>query len=247
MANDFAALRAAGFRGTGARAVEADYTAAAALLGAGARELRAVISVESSGSGFYADGRLKMLFEPHRFYAKLKGAKRDQAVKAGLAYPKWGTKPYPKDSYPRLVQALVIDEAAALASCSWGLTQIMGENAEACGFDSPQAMVAAFAAGEAAQLRATCALMAAKGLGPALRAHNWPAVAKGWNGAQYSKNAYDKKLALAYAKASPSKVVSKVIGSTKAATAPLPSVAPLTFGQLVQGFFAQLLPQHAAA
>lgn len=36
-----------------------------------------------------------MLFEPHVFYRLLgKGAKRDAAVSAGLAYPKWGMKPY---------------------------------------------------------------------------------------------------------------------------------------------------------
>lgn len=55
------------------RATGADYMAAAAHLGPVARELHAVIAVESSGSGFYADGRLKMLFEPHRFRANLSG------------------------------------------------------------------------------------------------------------------------------------------------------------------------------
>jgi hypothetical protein len=38
-------------------------------------------------------------------------SKRDRAVSLGLAYASWGQKPYPKDSYPRLLQALLIDEA----------------------------------------------------------------------------------------------------------------------------------------
>lgn len=247
MANDFAALRAAAFRGAATRATEADYIAAAARLGAGSRELHAVITVESSGAGFYKDGRCKMLFEPHVFYRNLSGAQQAQAVKAGLAYPKWGTKPYPKDSFPRLLQALQINETAALMACSWGLTQILGENHKACGYATPQAMVAALSAGEAAQLDATVALMAGKGLGPALRAHDWPKVAKGWNGAAYKKGAYDTKLALAYkanAKA-PTATPVPLVAKGKVA-APLPAVAPLGLGQILAGFFASLTAPAAA-
>lgn len=240
MPDDFKTLRAAGFRGAGVRATEADFAAAAARLGTGARELHAVITVESAGSGFYSDGRPKMLFEPHVLFRHLTGDKLTAAVKAGLAYPKWGTKPYPKDSYPRLIQALEIDETAALMACSWGLTQILGENHLACGYTTPQQMVAAFAAGEAAQLTATADLMASKGLGKALKAHDWPAVAKGWNGAAYARQGYQTKLALAFAKDSTSKVAAKIGAAGTKQPAALPAVAPVTFGELVAGFFARL-------
>ncbi|MEE7460704.1 hypothetical protein MFUR16E_04820 [Methylobacterium fujisawaense] len=236
-------------RGAAARATEADYVAAAARIGSGSRELHAVITVESSGAGFYADGRCKMLFEPHVFYRNLAGAQQAQAVKVGLAYPKWGTKPYPKDSYPRLLQAMQINETAALMACSWGLTQILGENQKACGYATPQEMVAAMAAGEAAQLDATVALMAGKGLASALKAHNWAAVAKGWNGAQYAKNRYDTKLAAAYKANAKAPTVSPapLVAKGKAA-APLPAVAPMGLGQLLAGFFARLTaPAPAAA
>jgi hypothetical protein len=38
------------------------------------------------------------------------------------------------------------------------------------------------------------------GLMPAIRARNWAAFARGYNGPAYAKNRYDQKLAVAYAK-----------------------------------------------
>jgi hypothetical protein len=38
---------------------------------------------------------------------------------------------------PRLLQALLIDETAALKSASWGMTQILGENFKECGYFAP--------------------------------------------------------------------------------------------------------------
>lgn len=244
---DFSSLRAASFRGAAVAASEADFAAAAARLGADAREMHAVISVESAGSGFYKDGRLKCLFEPHVLHRHLTGDKLARAVRIGLAYPKWGTKPYPRDSYPRLMQAMEIDETAALMACSWGLTQILGENHSACGYATPQEMVAAFAAGEDAQLTATADLMASKGLGRALRARDWPAVAKGWNGAAFEKNHYAERLALAFAKASQSKLGVAVASMVTRDPPALPAVAPLSFGQRLAALFAQVTTPKMAS
>ena len=58
------------------------------------------------------------------------------AVAAGLAYPKWGERPYPSDSYPRIMAAGAIDLQAALKATSWGMGQILGENYAAAGFRS---------------------------------------------------------------------------------------------------------------
>ena len=95
----------------------------------GEDEVHAVIDVEAAGGAWDAQGRPKMLFEPHRFFRNLgPGSSRDRAGAAGLVYKSWGEQPYPKDSYPRLVEAIKIDETAALKSASWGLGQILGEN-----------------------------------------------------------------------------------------------------------------------
>ena len=85
-----------------------DFGRLGRLLSVGEDELRAVVEVECSGSGFDRHGRPKMLFEPHRFWRELGDAKRGVAFAQGLAYPKWGSKPYPSDSYPRLEAALGI-------------------------------------------------------------------------------------------------------------------------------------------
>src|ERR1700754_5043488 len=127
------------FAGAAKRLDDLDLPKLGARIGVGEDEIHAFLDVETRGHGFDAQGRPVILFEPHVFYRNLSGAKRAQAVALGLAYAKWGERPYPKDSYPRLKAACAIDEAAALKSASWGLGQILGENFEAAGFHSVQA------------------------------------------------------------------------------------------------------------
>jgi hypothetical protein len=103
------------FKGAKRDIDDIDLPTIAATIGAGEDELHAFMDVEAAGSPWDKQGRPKMLFEPHLFYRALgPGKKRDAAVKAGLAYAKWGAKKYPADSYPRLLQAMAIDEAKAL-------------------------------------------------------------------------------------------------------------------------------------
>lgn len=90
-----------GFKGRAKRLTDIDVARVGRLIGVGEDEVRAVIEVETAGGGFDKLGRPKMLFEPHVFHRELgAGTKRDLAINQGLAYPKWGAKPYPADSYP---------------------------------------------------------------------------------------------------------------------------------------------------
>lgn len=189
--------------GTGLRLGAADYDRAAKTIGCNVSAIRAVVTVEAAGAGFDAKSRLKLLPEPHYFYKMLSGAKRDQAVAAGLAYPKWGTKPYDTTQdarYARLDRMMAIDTEAALDSCSWGIGQIMGANAETCGFKNAQDMVTQFLESEGRQLDGIVGFIIGNGLAPALVRRDWPTFADGYNGPAYAKNAYDKKLAAAYQK-----------------------------------------------
>jgi len=189
------------FKGAALRLGDVDIPRIGSKIGVGEDELHAFIDVEAAGSGFDHMGRPKMLFEPHVFYGMLgKGAKRDAAVKAGLAYPKWGEKPYPSDSYPRLIKAMAIDDTAALKSASWGLTQILGRYHADIGYATPQEMVEEFANHEAEHLEATVKLLKAWKVDDDLRAHRWAVVAQTWNGPGYRKNRYDTKLEAAFAK-----------------------------------------------
>ncbi|MCJ8140230.1 N-acetylmuramidase family protein [Falsirhodobacter halotolerans] len=188
------------FQGRAVRLNDYDLPEIGALIGVGEDEIRAVIEVETAGGGFDAKGRPRMLFEPHVFWRELPEAKRRGAERAGLAYPKWGEKPYPRDSYPRLVMAMMLDPVAALRSCSWGLGQIMGFNHKAAGYPTAQAMVAAFMDSEPAQLEAMVRFIQSEGLDDELRRHDWSAFARGYNGAGYARHGYHTRLAAAYAK-----------------------------------------------
>nr|WP_292536301.1 N-acetylmuramidase family protein [Mesorhizobium sp.] len=226
------------FKGAARRLDDLDLPKLGANIGVGEDEIHAFLDVETSGHGFDAQGRPVILFEPHVFYRNLAGAARAKAVAAGLAYAKWGEKPYPRDSYPRLKAACAIDETAALRSASWGLGQVLGENFRAAGFATVQAMVEAMMADEALQLAAAVNFIAANRLDGKLRRHDWAGFAKGDNGASYAKNAYDTRLAEAFRKwsgirdapaaapAQPPAPVAIEIRDTPAPPAPVPIPQP---------------------
>lgn len=189
------------FTGPGTRLADTDLPRIGSQIGVGEDELHAFLDVETAGGGFDSHKRPKMLFEPHVFYRNLAAGPRAKAIGLNLAYSAWKPGAYPADSYPRLEQALLIDETAALKSASWGMGQILGENYVAAGYESVQQMVADFVTkGEAAHLQAAVNFIKANHLDDELRAHNWAGFARGYNGPKYAANAYDKKLAAAYAK-----------------------------------------------
>jgi len=188
------------FRGAAKRLDDIDLPRIGARIGVGEDEIHAFMDVEAAGSGFDSQGRPKMLFEPHVFWRNLSGAKRVAASQKGLAYPKWGEKPYPKDSYSRLIEAIGIDRSAAIMASSWGLTQILAENHREAGYATPEAMVDAFCQDEESHLEATVMLLVSMGIDDDLKAHRWQTVARVWNGPGYARNQYDVKLDRAYRK-----------------------------------------------
>jgi len=188
------------FKGKAKRLEDIDLPRIGMLLGVGEDEIHAVMDVESRG-GFDKQGRPAMLFEPHVFWRLLKGdpAKQSKAVAAGVARPKW-VRDYPPDSYPRLATAMAISPGLALMSASWGAFQIMGFNYALAGYRSVEAMVADFAEDEEAHLQAMATFVLRSGLDDELRNHDWRGFALGYNGKEYAKNGYDRKLEAAYRK-----------------------------------------------
>jgi len=194
-----------GFKGAALPMQPEDVATVAAEIGVEEAALRAVLAVESAGSGFDKAGRPKALFERHHFFKHLKAkpVELDQAVAMGLAYPKWGEKPYPKGSdavYAEIAAAYDIDADAALLSTSWGLGQVMGSNFKMVGCDSVAKMLAQAMDGEIHQLRHMTGFIKSAGLIDNLQALDWAGFAKGYNGPGYAKNQYDVKLAAAYTK-----------------------------------------------
>ncbi len=188
------------FKGLGKPLDDWDYGRIGKRLNLTEDMVRAVVEVEAAGSGYDRQGRLKMLFEPHVFWRELSERKRALAVTQGLAYRRWGERPYPADSYPRLEAAMRIDRPAALRSASWGLPQIMGFNHRAAGYASAAEMVDAFADDEEVQLEAMLRFIESENLDDALRRLDWSAFARGYNGAGYAAHGYHTRLAAAHAR-----------------------------------------------
>lgn len=196
--------------GRAKRLEDVDIPRIGARIGVGEDPIHAVMDVEARSSGFDSASRVVTLFEPHIFYRELKDpAQRALAVKQGLAYPSWGEKTYPRDSYPRIIAAMEIDERAALRSASWGLGQIMGFNSSLAGYDTVQSMVAAFADDEDAQLDGMVSFIESAGLDDELRdleaATSDPMrleaaarFARGYNGSGYARNGYHTKIVARY-------------------------------------------------
>lgn len=179
-------------------------------IGVGEDEVHAFLDVEAAGSGFDRAGRPKMLFEPHVFYRQVSPMRRERAVAAGVAYMPW-KRDYPRDSYPRLMSAMLIEETAALKSASWGIAQVMGFNHLAAGYQTVQAMVEAMVEeGEAAQLEAAVRFIKHNHLDDDLRElaklkrpttpDDCRPFCRGYNGPSYGANDYHIKLAAAHNK-----------------------------------------------
>lgn len=161
---------------------------------------RAFFKVEAAGKAFDSMGRPTMLFEPHVFYRGIKDpAIRDVAVSQGLAYAKYRPGKYPRDSYPRLMAAIKLDQEAALKACSIGLSQVLVENHVSVGYDTPEAMWQAFMDDEEEHVEAMLRFILANNIDDDLRAERWSVVARVYNGPRYAENQYDKKMAAAFA------------------------------------------------
>lgn len=168
--------------------------------------LKAVIDIEAKSSGFDDQGRPTILFERHKMYKYLTEAnyitKRDQlsALFPDICNEDAGSY-NTRGQYDKLAVAEVLHWTAAHKSCSFGLGQIMGFNAESLGYRSLKAFVDAMYESEANQLDAMCRYIKVNNLVDELQRHDWAGFARGYNGRDYAINKYDTKLAAAYIKA----------------------------------------------
>jgi hypothetical protein len=182
----------------------------------------AIIHAESSGAGFDRKGRVKVLFEKHRFWANLDPSKRATAQRAGLARKNWISPA--KGGYQdqadnaaalaMLVRAVAIDEAAALKSASYGAAQVLGENFGVAGWPSVQAFVLDMCGSEDKQLAAMIGFMESRGLQEEMRDKDFEAIARVYNGPGQVE-AYAAKMRAAYQKHAgrPAEISSKVRSS----------------------------------
>jgi hypothetical protein len=195
-----------------------DINQAAQAHGIEGKALRAVITVESAGTGFLPDGRLKILFERHILWRRLSipGRDVDPALLAQdhpeLCGPTWNPQRYPYGS--EAYQWVRFDQVQAWAAkrdpqraqsylkatceaCSWGLLQVLGQGYAAAGFSDVLTFRAAMEESELRQLLAALRWMETNGLLPALKAKDWIEFARRYNGTANVK-VYAARLEAAY-------------------------------------------------
>jgi hypothetical protein len=169
--------------------------------------IKAVTEVESKGEGFFPDGRPKILFEAHIFSGKT-GHKYDTSH-PNISSRKWNRKLYKwgAKEYDRLQEAMALDRVAALKSASYGLFQVMGFNAEICGWDDVETFVDDMYKDENEHLKAFLGFVKANKLTKYLQEKNWAKFAERYNGKEYAQNKYDIKMKEAYEKYSKQVIV----------------------------------------
>lgn len=177
-------------KGKAAAITDADMAKLADDLQCHPADIEAIAQVESAGFGWFADGRMKILFEKHWFYKLIPDEKRTNAMKSGLARKNWispangGYKDQdkPDDRYKLLERAIKVDREAAFRSISMGKFQIMGFNHAICGHQTAEGMFNAFCESEVYQLSAFAGFLNTKGLVPAIRARDFGRVEDVYNG-----------------------------------------------------------------
>lgn len=180
-----------------------DIAALATELGCHPATLEAIAEVESAGFGWFDDGRIKILPEPHKFEDYLPASRRAEARKIGLGtadykqtkasghYRRMTNGPGPR--YDFLERMIAFDADAAFKAISVGKFQIMGFNAETCGFKSARAMFDAFVDSEVNQLRAFGQFLIKNGLRTALKQEDFAKVEEVYNGGGLN-GAYAKRM-----------------------------------------------------
>jgi len=184
------------FQGAGAPATTEGILAVLDTLNVKLPQLLAVVTVETSGCGCFADRRPAILFERHIF-SKLTGGRFD-AGHPGISNRNPGGYSHGSAEYNRLAEAVQLDRTAALKSASWGLGQVMGFNFDKAGYDSVETMVQKNMESEDEQLMAMANFLKTSGLDRPLAAQDWASFARGYNGPDFARNLYDAKLAAAF-------------------------------------------------
>lgn len=184
-----------------------DYKRASDSLGVEEAAIKAVASVESSGSGFITDSQgnkiAKILFERHIMFRRLRDFTPIKSKEMAAKYPnivneKSGGYKGGLAEHERLQAAVNIDRNTALESASWGAFQTLGMHWKTLGYSSIQAFVNDMYT-EQGQLDAFVKFIKADSrLVRALKEKDWTTFARIYNGPGYKINNYDKKMEEAY-------------------------------------------------
>ena len=168
--------------------------------GIDAAVLVAVALVETNAVAFaqVGDRREPLIrFEGHYFDQLLSEPARRRARAAGLSDPRAGRIRNPASQSARwqlFEAAAAINAAAAAASVSWGLCQVMGSHWKALGYADAAALAAAARASAEGQFEIAARFLAAGRLADRLVSGDVAGFSRRYNGPAYRRNRYDEKI-----------------------------------------------------
>lgn len=187
---------------------ERDYEEFAAELGVEVAAVKAVVDIEAGSAhrGFWSEGKPIINFDLPVF--------RKMAARHGINLSRYTSSHKEVFNRPdiarygsqqaavqaRLDRAMDIDTVSAIEGTFWGMFQIGGFNWRQCGTASPQEFIRLMSRSERDQLELFGEFITRSGLLPALKARNWSAFARGYNGPSYAARGYHTRLARAYAR-----------------------------------------------
>lgn len=158
----------------------------------------AVIEAGVSLKGFFAPGVPVINFDRamyNRFRSKVadKSGAKNEKVPTGLTG-------YALQEWTQLVNARRSNRQGADMGTFWGMFQIGGFNYRLCGCQTIDEFVRLMSYSELEQLELFAAFIKNTGMLGDLKAKNWAAFARKYNGASYARRGYHTKMANAYNK-----------------------------------------------
>lgn len=190
------------------RLTEEDYKEVAEKLGVEVAAIKAVVDIEAGRAheGFFMPGKPIINFDLSMF--------RKFAGRRGIAlsrYTRTHSEVFSRPNarrhgstqaaqHARLNKALTIDKATAIEGTFWGMFQLGGFNWKKCGCASMDEFVEKMSRSERDQLDLFAEFITTTGLLKHLKAKNWSAFARGYNGPSYAARGYHTRMAGAYAR-----------------------------------------------
>ena len=185
-----------------------DYEEVAQELGIEVAAMKAVVEIEAGREhkGFWEEGKPLINFDlsVYRKMAARHGVNLNKYTASHpLVFNRPDTRRFGSQQaavQARLDQAMTIDSVSAIEGTFWGMFQIGGFNWRQSGTESPQEFMLLMSRSERDQLALFGEFITRTGLLPHLKAKNWAAFARGYNGPSYAARGYHTRLAKAYAK-----------------------------------------------
>lgn len=179
---------------------DTDFETVARELDVEVAAIKAVVLIEAGKQmkGFWAPGVPvvnfdRSMYNSHRHKAASKKGDKNAKVPPGLTG-------YALKEWTQLTNARRQNEDGANMGTFWGMFQIGGFNYKLCGCETVGEFVKLMSESELEQLELFAAFITNTGMLPDLKAKNWAAFARKYNGASYARRGYHTRMANAYAK-----------------------------------------------